>query len=299
MQEKKEKTIKRGALQRTNNRVAYLFIMPFILLHIVVTVIPVGYSFVLSFFSYKGYGTATFIGLDNYINLFNYKNMWIALYNTFFYFVMHTIPCLILGFLLGMAVRSNVVKRVQGLYKPLIFLPQMCAVVASCLVFSILFGTKTGVINEIFGTQIPFLTDNNLLKWPVTAMIIWRSLGWFFIILLTGMTSVSDELVEAATIDGANGIQRIFYIIIPVMKPIFSFLIITEAINSLKIYTEPNLVIHRFQLAPSAAAPFTNIVINALNGGNFGNASAAGWILCIITFILTIFMLRGFKGRED
>ena len=282
-------------LTTSKNFVAYMFILPFIILHIVVTVIPAVYSLIMSFFKYRGYGEAVFVGLENYIKLFTYRNTWIALGNTFLYFVIKLVVCILLGFLFALAIRSKHVVRFQRVYKPLIYVPQMCAIVASSLLFQVLFATNNGIINDIFNLDIGWTTDPAYMKIPVIILLLWRNTGWFFIILLTGMTSISADLIEAAEIDGANAFKRAIHIILPLMKPIFSFLVITEAINSLKLFSEPNLVIHRFQLAPYDVAPYMNIVVNQINSGSFGMASAAGWILCILTFILTMVMMKGLK----
>lgn len=285
-----------GRKQLSNRTAALLFILPFILLHLIFTVFPSLYSLVLSFYNYKGYGKATFIGFSNYERLFTYRNTWISLANTMGYFVIKLVICTVLGFIFALLIHSKMIsEKSKRIYKPLIYLPQMCAVVACCLLFQILFSTNNGIINNLFGLNIEWLTNKKLMKIPINILLVWRNTGWYFIILLTGMTNINMDLLEAAEIDGANFFQRIKSIIIPLMKPTFSFLFITEAINALKLYSEPNLVIHRTQLAPNEVAPYMNMIISQVNSGNFGMASAAGVILCILTFGLTFVMVKGFR----
>lgn len=285
-----------GKKQISNQKAALLFILPFIILHLVFTVFPSLYSLCLSFFNYKGYGKATFVGLSNYERLFTYRNTWISLENTIGYFVIKLVVCTVLGFIFALLIHSKMISdKSKRFYKPLIYLPQMCAVVACCLLFQILFSTNNGIINNLFGLETEWLTDKKLMKIPINTLLIWRNTGWYFIILLTGMTNINNDLLEAAEIDGANFYQRVKSIIIPLMKPTFSFLFITEAINALKLYSEPNLVIHRTQLAPAEVAPYMNMIISQINSGNFGMASAAGVILCVLTFVLTAVMVKGFR----
>ena len=290
--------IQKKAGRTQQKMVPYLFILPFLISYILFFLYPAIYSFVLSFYKYKGYGEAKFIGISNYASLFQYETLWKCLGNTFFYFIASFIPTMVFAFLLAMLVRSKLIQRFQSFYKPILFLPQICAVVASALCFKIIFGERVGVFSQLLNSQIPFLTDDRYMKWTVVILITWRAIGWYFIIYLSGLTTISDEIMEAATIDGANNVQSTFFITIPLMKPIFMLAFITNAIGSLKIFTEPNLVLGINYDPPMKAAPFINIILNNLNGSQFGMASAAGWILVMVIFILTLVQLKFFKGEE-
>lgn len=284
--------------RRTSKLTPYLFILPFMLFYVIFFLYPAIYSLVLSFFSYKGYGSARFIGLQNFANLFTYGTMWQSLANTLFYFVSSFVPVMILSFLLALAVRSKFVRRFQFLYKPLLFLPQICAVVATSLSFKIIFGERVGVINQILGTSIPFLSNLDLMKWPVVILITWRAIGWYFIIYLSGLTTIGEDVLEAATIDGASAWQTVFHITIPLMRPTFMLAFITNAIGSLKLYTEPNLLLAQNYDPPAQVAPYVNLIVNNMQGGNFGMACAAGWFLVLVILILTLVQLKFFGGDE-
>ena len=257
-----------------------LFLLgPFCILHLVFTFIPAVYSFVLSFFKYRGYGEAKFIGLENYQNLLKMPATWQQMENTMIYYVTHLIPCLIIGFILAYAVFCMLGQRAQRIYKPIFYLPQLMATVAASMVFGVVFGTNIGVVNQLLGTSIPFLTNQNYIKIPVIVLIIWRTMGWYFLILLSGMSTVSTDLIEAAKLDGASRLQQIRY-----------------------VYTEPALVTNNITATsmPIAAAPFVNVIVSNLEGGQFGMASAAGWILffVILIFTLAYMMLFNEKGGE-
>lgn len=275
----------------------YLFLMPFFLIYLSTFLFPALYSLVLSFYKYKGYGKAKFVGWSNYISLLNYSTMWRCLGNTMFYFIMSFIPTMLIAFLLAVVIRSKTLKRFQRIYKPIVFLPQICAVAASSLIFQIIFGGEVGVINQLFGTEIPFLTDTKYMKWPVVALITWRGIGWYFIIFLAGLTTVSEEVEEAALVDGASPFQKMIHIIIPLMKPTFMMTTITYAIGSLKLYTEPNVLLSRTE-APLQVAPFINIITTNVYGGNFGMASAAGWLLVVLILVFTLIQLKMFGGED-
>lgn len=278
--------------------VPYLFLLPFLISFAVFFLYPVGYSFMLSLMKYKGYGTMRFVGLQNYEKLFQYRTMWNCLLNTLQYFFFSFVPVMIIAFMLAVLVRSKAISRYQKIYKPLIFLPQVCAVVASALVFQVIFGSQVGVINQLLGTKIPFMGDTKLMKIPVVTMITWRQIGWYFIIFLSGLTTISDEILEASKVDGANSVQNLFYIMIPVMKPIFKLAFITYAIGALKLYTEPNLILSNDE-APLTVAPYVNLITSNISGGVFGMASAAGWILVALIMILTLIQMGLFREEDQ
>ena len=290
---------KRKAGNRADRGFVLFLLVPFFLLHLIFTVVPAIYSFILSFFKYRGYGEATFVGLDNYKNLLSMGSTWRQMGNTMIYYISHLIPCLVVGFILAYAVYSMVGKKAQRVYKPIFYLPQLCATVAASMVFGVIFGTNIGVVNQLLGTAIPFLTNLNYIKIPVIVLIIWRTMGWYFLILLSGMSTVSTDLVEAARLDGASRLKQIRYVILPVMKPIISFLIITETMSSIKIYTEPALVTNNVTATsiPIAAAPFVNVIVSNLDGGQFGMASAAGWILFAVILLFTLVYMNVFNER--
>lgn len=285
--------------KRKDKWIPYLFILPFLISYVLFFLFPASYSFVLSFFRYRGYGNALFVGFGNYLNLIKYPTMWSTLFNTFFYFLMHFAPVMVLSFMLAVVVRSKGIRKYQNFYKPIIFMPQVCASVAAALVFKIIFGQKVGVINQFLGTEIPFLTDMNFMKWPVVMLLIWRSIGWYFVIFLSGLTTIGEEIEDASAIDGVNSIQSLIYIIIPLMKPIFMFAFITNAIGALKLYTEPNLLLGQgASQGPIQAMPYSNLIITNIQSGNFGMAAAAGWILVVVILVITLGQLKLFKGGE-
>ena len=276
--------------------VPYLFVLPFLLSFLIFFLYPAIYSLVMSFMRYKGYGNMTFVGLDNYKRLFTYQAMWNCLLNTLQYFFFSFVPVMIISFLLAVAMHSRLVGRFQKIYKPLVFLPQVCAVVASALVFKVIFGTQVGVINQVFHTEINFLGNTQLMKIPVISMLVWRQIGWYFIIFLSGLTTINSEVLEAAKVDGATSVQTLFHVTIPMMKPIFKLAFITYAIGALKLYTEPNLILAKEE-APLVVAPYVNMITTNISGGIFGMACAAGWILVVLIMLITL--LQMWLMREE
>lgn len=272
----------------------YLFISPFIVSFLTLFLGPAIYSLILSFYRYKGYGDAKFIGLQNYIATLNYHVFWTSVGNTVFYWLVHVVPLMAIAFLLAVLVRSKFV-RAKHVFKPILFLPNILAVVAASLVFQSLFGTQYGVINNLLGLQIPWLQNPTLAKIVIVLLIVWKNVGFWFVVFLAGLTSISPEVDDAARIDGASAWQRLRYITIPLMRPIFLFAFVIDAIGSFQLFTEPNVLLARGgTMASPDTAPLLNLLVINLRGGNFGQASAVSWILFLIIAAASFVQFRLF-----
>ena len=285
--------------KRHEKMVPYLFIAPFLISFAVFFVFPAGYSLVLSFFKYKGYGKATFVGLNNYHSLLHYSAFWKAIGNTLFYFLVHLLPVMGFAFLFAVLLQSERIGKIRNVFKPILFLPQVVPVMASVLTFRVIFSTYTGAINQVVGLTVSWLDDPNIMRWTVVAYSVWRSTGWFMIIYLAGLTTINPSLYEAAILDGATSAQRIFYITIPMMRSIFLFAFIMDAISSFKVYTEVNVLLAGVGNAPTHAAPIMNLVTTNMKNGNFGMSSAAGWLLFLMILVISLVELLLMREKED
>ncbi len=274
---------------------AYLFIAPFCLLFLVFSIGPYIYSFVLSFDRYAGFGTVTPVGLHNYISILQYHVFWTELWNTLFYWLAHAIPLIPIAFLLAFLVRSRLIKG-QRFWKPVIFLPQVMTIVAVSLVFQTLFSTQYGVVNQVFHTHIQWMENYAITRWVVVLMLIWQGLGFWFVVFLAGLTSIDPSLEEAAIVDGAVVWQRLRYVIIPLMRNIFLFAFAIDAIGSMRLYTQPNVLVSRASLADPEVAPLLNLLVSNLQGGSFGQSAAVGWLLFIITIAITGILFGIFRA---
>lgn len=292
---RKARTVQLGKTRRlrawNEGYTPYLFILPFILFFLMFFIGPAIYSLALSFYQYRGYGNATFVGFQNYARALEYHVFWTMLRNTMFYWLVHALPMIAISFFLAVLVNSNLVRdRHKNVFKPLIFLPQLVAAVAGALVFQNFFGTHTGALNAILGRSIPWLEDMRLARWAVVILMIWRSTGYWFVIFLANLTSISDEIRQAATVDGATAWQQIRFITIPLMRNAFLYAFLVDAIVTLRMFAEPNVLGGRAgALAPVEMAPILNLVVSGIRNARFGSAAAVGWLLFVLTMLVTGF----------
>ena len=279
--------------------IGYVYVLPFLLFFIVIFLGPALFSLIISFAKYRGYGQISWIGVKNYLDILQYKDFWISFSNTLFYWISHVVIMMPLAFFLALYTNSTRILKVERQsIRFLIFLPQMITPVVVALLFKNFFGTQYGLINNVFHTAIPWLTDAAYARWVVTALIVWRGTGYWFIIFLAGLTAIDRSILEAAMIDGATAVQKTFRIVIPLMKKVFAVAFTIDAIVSFRLFSEPNVLLGNVGALPNInVSPALNILIMELRNGRFGRSAAVGWILFLC--ILIIARVQSVIWREN
>ena len=271
----------------------YAMLLPTIVIFAVFMIYPILYSFYLSFTEFTG-GTYEFVGLRNYIELFNDPVFYKALFNTFFYLIIQVPVMISLALLLAVLVEQKFVRG-KGFFRMATFLPTITSLVAYSLVFKVLFNTNYGLINYIVeffgGEKIQWIYS----AWPARASIIisitWRWVGYNMIILLVGIQAIPTEMYESASLDGASFWQQLFYITIPAIKPIILFTTITSTIGTLQLFDEPYILT---QGGPNYATITLGEYLydNGFTYLKFGFASALGYVMVIIIGLLSWLQFR-------
>ena len=242
----KVKTKKKDSLAKW----PYIYLAPFFISYFLFFIFPTFYSLFISFTDWDslvGEAGRKFVGFSNYIRLFTKDKLFYkALGNTFMFMVIY-IPILILGGL-ALAVLLYQLKRSSRFFQTVNILPYITTPVAIGVIFSTLFNTTSGVVNKaLLGTGL--INENiNWLGDPVTArfivilMIVWKNLGYYLLIYLAGLSTIPEEISEAAKVDGANAWQVFWKITVPFLRPITVFLILTSIISGFQLYDEPYLL---------------------------------------------------------
>lgn len=275
----------------------YLFILPFMISFFLFFLYPATYSLILSFFQYRGYGAMKFVGWNNYASLLQYGYFWVTLKNVLFYFTASFVPLMGISFILALILMSNEIQC-RRVFKATIFMPQIMAFVCVALVWRIILSTRSGLFFQCFGFQIPFLTNPSLARWSVVFTLLWQGIGWYMVVFLAGLTSISRDVLEAAQVDGANGLKRITTIVLPMMKPTFKLAFVINAISAIKLSVEPGLLLSASMDAPEYAATSIGLLIKYMQGGTYGMASATGWILFMVILILSMVQYK-LLGEEN
>ncbi|WP_139999333.1 MULTISPECIES: carbohydrate ABC transporter permease [Paenibacillus] len=287
------------SLKFKENVAAYLFLLPSLLGFAFFIVFPIIGSLLLSFTEWNfltGFKGIKFAGLDNFTFLLSGKDEWFtkSMLNTIL-FALVTVPVgLTLGLLVGVMINKYVYA--SKLFRVVVFIPYISSVVASAVVWMVVFQPSYGPINSFLmsiGIDNPpkWFTD---MKWAfptVMAFHIWQTLGYNVIVFMAGLKGIPNELYEAATIDGANEAKKFRHITIPMISPMTFFLATMGIIGSFKVFDSIRIL-----TKGGPGNETTNIAYyiyrEAFSFYNMGTANAAAWLMFIIIFIITMIQVR-------
>ena len=287
-------------------KVAYAYIAPFYILFAIFGLFPMVAGFVLSFFRWDGMGAMHFLGLNNYISLFQDPLFWKALGNTLFIGIIAHIPILLGGLVLAYILNSKLVKG-QNIFKTIYFMPVVTSAVAITIIFQNLFGYNYGLINyfvTLLGDEaVNWLGgDGSLIKVAVIVMFAWKWIGWNMVIYLAGMQGISNDIYEAARIDGATHSRMVFKIVIPLLKPIILFTLIQSSIGMFNLFTEPFILTNSSWTGGINNGGLTLMMYllnKAPQGGNlYGYASSVAYVITVMIVLISLVLNRVMSDRE-
>jgi len=288
-------------------KVAYVYIAPFYILFAIFGLIPIVAGFLLSFVRWDGMSTMHMVGITNYVNLFHDPLFWKALRNTFLIGIIAHIPILLGGLTLAFILNSKLVMG-ENIFKTIYFMPMVTSSVAISIIFQNLFGNNYGVINwflSLFGiSNINWLGGNgSLIKVAVIVMFSWKWIGWNMVIYLAGMQGISNDIYEAARIDGAGYTRMMFSICIPLLKPIIVFTIVQSTMGMFNLFTEPFILTGQSWtggINNGGLTLMTYLLNKAPQGGTaYGYASAVAYVITVMTVIISIFVNKVSADRPE
>lgn len=227
-----------------------IFIAPYFIFYFLFFVYPTIYSFFISLTDWDtvaGVANRKFVGLENYIRIFTKDKLFFkSLFNTFSFMIIY-IPILILGGI-GLAVLLYRLTKTRRLFQTINVLPYITTPVAIGMIFSFLFDWSTGIVNHVLIKTGIIEEGINWLGAPFTArlvvifLIVWKNLGYYLLIYLAALSTVPEDIQEAAMVDGANKWQTFWKITFPFLRPITVFLILTSIISGFQLFDEPYLL---------------------------------------------------------
>jgi multiple sugar transport system permease protein len=244
-------------------------------------------TIVLSFMNWDLLSPPNWAGIQNYIALFTNEKFYISLTNTIKFSAMY-VPGVVI-FSMFVAILLN--RKIKGItvFRTIYFLPCVTSAVATALIWNMIYGKDTGILNYIIqrlgGQPICWLcTDHAMMS--VVAVNIWGAIGEGMIIFLAGLTAIPREYYEAARVDGANDIQQFFKITIPLITPSIFFQTLISTINAFQAYDYIYMLTRRSQGDSTVPVVVFSIYRNAWNFFNYGGASAQAIELALIVIAL-------------
>lgn len=288
---------KMTGMERKEALTGYLFVAPYLVLFLVFTGIPFIFAFLMSFVNLKyitKLDNLRFVGLDNFIRVFQNPDVRMALFRTFIYSVIYVPLIMLAGFLLAYLLNKGVFMKKT--IRSMVFLPYVSNMMAIGIVFKLLLGINGPLsgIYEFFGMTKPLLLQLNLALPTVVVIAVWKGVGLNMLVYLGALQGVSTELIEAAQIDGATKWQQIKNVVLPSISPTTFFLLISSIITSLQNFT----VIQALTEGGPGQATTTmavSIVRTAFTQFETGFASAQALVVFAIVMVITAIQWRGQK----
>jgi cellobiose transport system permease protein len=296
--------------------VPYFFLSPYLFFYLLFGFIPILFSFYVSLTSWDGVKSKTFVGLKNYIFLFNPDSQFFQSVGNTLLFVALTLPLQIaFGLLLASLLHSKWVKG-KAFFQLLNFMPYIVTPVAVGLIFNLMFDWQSGFVNKVllhFGVVdegIYWLGEPGYARMVVVIMLFWKGFGYTMIFYLAGLANIPKDLNEAAEVDGASAFRTFTSITLPLLKPVTSFIIITGIIGGFQLLEEPLLLLGGSGQGSSIAViggpdsccltTVWNMYDTAFGSTTrYGLGAAIAYGLCIIIAVFSFFGARFYKGGDE
>lgn len=295
-----ETQMKRDSLKKRKLKerlTAYSFIAPNFIGFTIFTLGPIFFAIMLAFHQWDGSNDMTFIGLDNFTEMFGDNRVKDALWNTIVY-VLATVPLTLASALL-LAILLNSKIKGRNIFRTIAFFPYVASLVAVAAVWNMIFHPVNGPINEILrmiGILDPprWAADSEWAMFTLVLFSVWKQMGYYMVIFLAGLQGVSEELYEAANLDGAGRWGKFWHVTLPQLRPVTFFVLMILTINSFKVYD--------FVYMITQAGPGTSTLVlvyeiynTAFLNWDLGYSSAISMLLLGLVLIVTLVQFLGEK----
>lgn len=288
----------------SNKLAIAVFITPALLLFTALVFYPILQVFYHSFFKWNGLSQGTFLGLSNYVRLFDDKAFGIANMNGFKFALVITVFQLLVATVLALAVTTIKFKG-RGVFRIIYFIPVVLSVTVVCQLWLSIYNADTGLLNGFFkliGSDYRqnWLSDRNNAIYAIAIVNAWQWMGYQFALILAGIKSIPTSYYEAARIDGANPVQAHMKITLPLLSETYKFCLIVSITGGIKAFTE--MFIMTGGGPGNSTYTLTYLMYSAaFRSGEFGYGLASATVLvleCLMAIIVVNWLFKTEKAVE-
>jgi multiple sugar transport system permease protein len=223
---------------------AIVFLIPFLVVYVLYTIWPMLKGIQMSFYKWTLIRKMKYVGWDNYQKMFHDHDFWSAIGHSTVFVVLSTPTMIVLAIVLALI--ANRKSRLQKFYRSIFFIPSVLSVAVAAYLGLFVFQPYTGFLSSLLrwihllpgGKEIFWLTDTNLAWIALTLLTLWWSVGFNFILYLSAMQDVPEDIYEAARLDGANDSQMFWLVTLPLLKPITKTITMLQIIASFKVFLQ-------------------------------------------------------------
>lgn len=275
-------------LAKLSNNVPFMsmvFILPALVGTCVFILIPVVFSFGLSFFNWDLLNKAQYVGLENYVKIFTNPLFGKILLNTFVYAISTSVFAVIIPLFLAAILNSKI--RGSEFFKTAFFLPFVTPMIVIAIIWQWIFDPNIGILNYVLKLHINWLYDTHFAMPALIIVSVWKLIGYNMVIFLAGFSALNQSLFEAAKIDGANWFDTFRFVTIPLLSPTIFFVVVITCISSFQVF---DLI---YMMTQGGPLDSTNVLVyavykNAFEYFKIGQASAIAYVLFAIILVLTL-----------
>lgn len=276
---------------RAERYIGYVFVAPWVIAFLCFELIPTSAAFVFSFTDWSVVGAPSFIGFANYVEMFTRDRLFLRSVENTLYYVAFSVPLTVtVAFLVALLLNARV--RGQTIFRTLFYLPALIPSVAGAIVWIWIFDTNNGILNFFLGLigiePIRWLTSPAWSKNALIIMSLW-TIGSGMVIYLAGLQNIPIELYEAAEVDGANPVQKLLRITVPLMTPTIFFNLVLGIIGSFQVFNSAFIMTGGGPVN-STLFYMLHIYENAFTHWRMGYASALSVVLFLFVLALTLFV---------
>ena len=273
----------------------YLMIFPVVAGLLVFYIYPIFKVIIDSFYEVGSFNKRSFVGLDNYLTMFNDPKMWSSLFNTFSYVIVIVPGTIIISLILAALLNTKIKGR--GFFRVVYFIPAITMGAAVAMIWKWMYNSDHGIINAILNElgfdSVNFLTNPNTALLSICLVSIWINVGYNMIILLAGIQGISKTYYEAASIDGASPVKQFFGITLPLVTPTLFFVLITNLIGTFQTFDTIYMMIKESGIAMEATQSMVMYFFrNAFSYSKKGYASALAVFLFLIIMLVTLIQMK-------
>jgi multiple sugar transport system permease protein len=285
-------------------RAAYFFLAPALSAIFIFFFIPVIAALIISLtdfdiYALGDYSTVRFIGLSNYIELFDDALFWTALKNTFYYVIVASPLSIVVSLSAAILLNSKLIK-LKGIFRLSYFIPVVTTLVAVAIVWRFIYHPRFGIMNYFLSwfdiNPVDWLGDPTWAMPAIILMSVWKNFGYNMIIFIAGLQNIPEDLYEAADMEGANGLQKFKSITLPMLAPTTLFVSIITMIGFFQLFAEPYVMTQGGPLN-STLSIVQYMYQEGFRWWNMGYSASIAFVLFFIIFIGTIIQFKLQKSK--
>lgn len=276
-------------------RTILFFMLPALVLYTIFFIVPFVRTFYYSFFAWNGMGKATFLGLDNYVRLANDSLFTAGVWRVIVWAIASIIFKVGGALVLAAMLRKKI--RGSGFYTSVFFLPVVISAAAISLMFALLYDLDVGPFNVLLraigldSLTRNWLGDASTAFWAVIIVPIFHTIGYFFVILLAGLQDISEEIYEAAEIDGAGALSQFTRITVPLISPILQVCIVLATTGAIKSF-DYVFILTAGGPGNATQVPATYMYQTIFVGLKYGYGTALAFTIFVFSLVAALLIRR-------